>query len=170
MSDPLSRARFSRAALTGAGYSGWCNRLALRPGGGRKPDAGPGTYVVLRADDDAPVFLDTSPAWTKHGGPVDRAALEANWVDGAHVVYIGKANDLSVRVPAMAAFGAGKKVPHGGGRLVWQLEKAPELLFAWRPLRDGFATARDDERAMIENFRAAYGKPPFANDPDRLGR
>lgn len=161
---------FRRPALSESGYRGWCSYLALRPGGGSKPDAGPGTYVVLRVTDEAPVFLDTSPAWTMHGGPVDRAALEANWVADARVVYIGKANNLSVRVPAMAAFGAGVKAAHGGGRLVWQLEETPDLLFAWRPVRDGFATPRDDERAMIDDFRAAYGKPPFANDPDRRGR
>ena len=113
---------FTRSVLTETGYGGWCSYLALRPGGGSKPDAGPGTYVVVRVTDEPPAFLDTSPAWTKHGGPMDRVALEANWVADARVLYIGKADDLSVRFPAMAVFGAGIKAPHGGGRIVLAAE------------------------------------------------
>jgi hypothetical protein len=69
----------------------------------------------------------------------------------------------------MAAFGAGKKSSHWGGRLVWQLAEAPTLVVAWRPTRVVFDRPMDDETDMIRRFREAYGKPPFANLPHLLG-
>jgi hypothetical protein len=44
-----------------------------------------------------------------------------------------------------------------------------ELLVAWRHVRPGF-TPKTDEDDMIARFREAYGQPPFANYPDRMGR
>ena len=163
---------FEREALTAAGYHGWVVRNDLRPAGRAVVEPDPGTYVVYRATTVDPAFLDANPAGRFKGRDptVGRAALRANWVDGACVLYIGKADSLTVRVRAMAAYGAGVRAAHQGGRLVWQLADAADFLFAWRPLRDGFDSARADEVDMIARFRATYGKPPFANDPDRLGR
>jgi hypothetical protein len=53
--------------------------------------------------------------------------------------------------------------------LIWQLDQSERLLVAWKTL----PTETDPpavEKAMIAAFRNDYGKPPFANDPDRLGR
>jgi hypothetical protein len=170
--DRPERSDFSRQALTDRGYGGWVPLRELRPGGTATVEGVPGTYVVVRPSDDAPVFLAVSPAGCFKGRdpsvPVDQ--LRANWVDGATTLYIGKADNLTDRVRSMAAFGDGRPQAHYGGRLVWQLADAAAFLFAWRPLRLGFTTARGDEVDMIERFRSAYGKPPFANDPQRHGR
>jgi hypothetical protein len=84
------------------------------------------------------------------------------------VVYIGKADNLRRRLRQFAQFGAGRPVGHRGGRLIWQLTRSTELLTAWRETPG--EVAREVEKAMLVDFRAAYGKPPFANDPHLLGR
>jgi hypothetical protein len=171
--DPPRITDFRRVALAADGYEGWTTFGSLHP---RRPDihippAG-GTYVVLRVKTDEPVFLRANPAGLFKGRDptVSLAHLEANWVDKARVLYIGKAENLDTRVRAMAAFGAGTKSSHFGGRIVWQLEEAPTLLVAWRHTRFGFEHPLDDEDDMIRRFRTAYGKSPFANRPHLLGR
>ena len=60
--------------------------------------------------------------WFKGKEPtVANAALVANWVENAEVVYIGKADQLKRRQTQFADFGIGKPVGHWGGRLIWQL-------------------------------------------------
>lgn len=170
--DAPRRSDFKRKTLTAEGFTGWVGFDELRPGGSAVVEHAPGTYVVYRVSGSTPVFLTANPAGRFKGRDptVPLLCLEANWVDGARVIYIGKADNLAVRVPCMAAYGDGMRVAHEGGRLVWQLADSADLLFAWRPLRDGFATARADEVDMIALFRQVYGKSPFANDPDRIGR
>ena len=106
--------------------------------------------------------------WFKGEDPtVSREVLIANWVDDAEVVYIGKADNIRRRLREFADFGAGKPVGHRGGRLIWQLANIDRLLVAWKetPGRVPF----DVETALISQFRQAYGKPPFANSPHRMG-
>ncbi|WP_210211698.1 MULTISPECIES: hypothetical protein [unclassified Mesorhizobium] len=115
-------------------------------------------------------FADkSSGGWFKGRNPsVPEGALAANWVDGAEVVYIGKADVLRRRLREFAAFGAGKSVGHWGGRLVWQLAGVADLRVGWKE------TPNDNpgvvEAELLRQFRLNYGKPPFANDPHRLGR
>jgi hypothetical protein len=94
--------------------------------------------------------------------------LAANWVKGAEIVYIGKGDQLRRRLIQFADFGDGKPVGHWGGRLIWQLPASSKLRVAWleTPGRD----PRQVETELIERFRAIYDKPPFANEPQRLGR
>lgn len=95
------------------------------------------------------------------------AALGANWVDDAEVVYIGKADRLKRRLTQFADFGAGKPIGHWGGRLIWQLPRTDQLLVAWRETPGRVPLEVEGE--LIAAFRRAYGKAPFANDPHRLG-
>jgi hypothetical protein len=54
-------------------------------------------------------------------------------------------------------------VGHWGGRYIWQLADAAELLVAWRELDDA-GTARNDERRLLERFAELHhGQRPFAN-------
>jgi hypothetical protein len=80
-----------------------------------------------------PTFVQPSPAgWFKGEDPsVPDARLRIQWVQGAHVLYIGKADLLRRRLAQFARFGAGEPVGTSGGRRIWQLADADDLLVAW---------------------------------------
>lgn len=132
------------------------------------PDVG-GVYVVVRPDLATPRFLDRNcGGWFKDRNPtVGLDRLKANWVADAEVIYIGKASNIRRRLREFAKFGAGHKIGHWGGRLIWQLEESGRLLVAWKttPGLDPLAC----EAQLIAQFRADFGKPPFANAPHMLG-
>ncbi len=168
----MSRREWTREALTSDRFIGWVPWSAcpaalsqIAPGAG-------GVYVVYRPSLASPEFIEKSPAGIWRGDPtVRREALEANWVPRAQVLNIGKANHgrLRDRLKEYINFGRGGRSRHAGGRLIWQLADSEDLLVAWKSLsRDTDPEA--EERTMIARFRADYGKPPFANNPDRMGR
>lgn len=154
--------------LEAAGFVGWVTfRAPIELG--EAPQTG-GVYVVIQAAGAEPDFLASNPGGRFKGRDptIDVSALEANWVDGAEVVYIGKADNLRRRLRQFAQFGAGKPVGHWGGRLVWQLPRSSELLVAWRETPDEIP--KEVETTMLTEFRAVNGQPPFANDPHLLGQ
>jgi hypothetical protein len=152
-----------------AGFVGWVTFETLMTNLGDVPRAG-GVYVVVQQTSTEPDFLKSNPGgWFKGRNPtVDPAALHANWVEGADVVYVGKAENLRRRLRQFAQFGAGQPIGHWGGRLIWQLARSRDLLVAWRETPD--KVPREVETRMLADFRAVYGHSPFANDPHRLGR
>lgn len=158
---------FTRAHLTANGFSGWVSFATLRSTD-PCPDVG-GVYVVARVDGSPPSFLTKScGGWFKDRDPtVSLGELQANWVEGAEIVYIGKANSIRRRLREFAKFGEGRKIGHWGGRLIWQLKESPRLLVAWKPTPG--VDPLTYEAQLLAEFRADYGKPPFANDPHRLG-
>jgi hypothetical protein len=160
---------WTRAELEVTGFVGWITFEAMASQLAEVPQTG-GVYVVAQASGAKPDFLDANPGGRfKDKDPtVDAAALEANWVGGAQVIYIGKADQLRRRLRQFAQFGAGKPIGHWGGRLIWQLAGSTELLVAWRETLG--EVPNEVESRMLAEFRAAYGKPPFANDPHMLGR
>lgn len=159
--------KFTRSNLTADGFVGWVTFDQLR-NADPCPKVG-GVYVVVRADNSPPCFLNqSSGGWFKDRNPtVSLDQLQANWVPDAEVIYIGKANDIRRRLREFAKFGAGQKIGHWGGRLIWQLQESDSLLVAWKPT-PGFDPLTYEAQLFAE-FRADYGKPPFANDPHRLG-
>lgn len=157
---------FSRDALEASGFVGWLPFSAIR--GSACPSTG-GVYVVTYARDGPVAFAERScGGWFKGRNPaVPRDALRSNWVEAAEVVYIGKADRLRRRLTQFADFGAGRPVGHWGGRLIWQLPDVEALLVAWKETPGRVPV--DVEAELIADFRQVYGKPPFANDPHRLG-
>lgn len=145
-----------------AGFKGFIPVSALSERGLKMIPDVPGVYMVLRVSEGAPEFLETgSGGHFKGKNPnVPVAELAANWVDGTPVVYIGKATSLRKRISQYVRFGQGKPVGHWGGRYIWQLADAPDLLFCWREV-DGDPDAVETE--LIRAFREAYGSRPFAN-------
>ena len=154
--------RFDEDSLKETGFVGFVPVAELWGGALRMIPDVPGVYVVCRVSDGAPVFLETgSGGHFKGKAPnVAVAELAANWVGGTPVVYIGKATSLRKRISQYVRFGQGKPVGHWGGRYIWQLADAPDLLFCWREV-DGVPDAVETE--LICAFREAYGSRPFAN-------
>jgi hypothetical protein len=168
---------FRRDALSRDGYVGWARFEAIQVRPDRVPVAD-GVYIVLREAAYAPDFIALSRGgWFKGKDPtVALETLRANWVEGADVLYIGKADlgrkrprGLQKRLLEYADFGAGRPVGHWGGRLIWQLADSRELVVAWKETPPGVDPALV-ETGLISQFRAEYGKPPFANNPHRLGQ
>lgn len=157
---------FTRAHLASAGFVGWIPFEAISES--RCPSTG-GVYVVTHGEREPVNFAERScGGWFKRKDPtVSPETLIANWVDGAEVIYIGKADRLKRRLTEFARFGAGKAVGHWGGRLIWQLSNLDLLRIAWKETPG--RVPLEIEAELIASFRATYGKPPFANDPHRLG-
>lgn len=157
---------FTRRALEQDGFCGWLPFSAVRSSACPRT---PGVYVVTYPVTKLQRFQETScGGWFKGRDPsVTQDVLQANWMDDAEVIYLGKANQLYRRLVQFADFGAGKPVGHWGGRLIWHLPDPEALRVAWKetPGRDPLTV----EAELIASFRTEYGKPPFANDPHRLG-
>lgn len=116
-----------------------------------------------------PQFLLRDPAGAIRGDPsVSPEALVTARVNGAEVVYFGKATRLQRRLEEYRRHGLGGRARHWGGRYIWQLVDAGELLVAWRttPSTDP-ATLESD---LIRRFVEAAGQRPFANRNLGVGR
>lgn len=153
----------TRAGLKAEGFVGWVPFKQML-----KQDNVPrtaGTYVIARTLTGDPKFLEVNPGGRfKCKDPtVAEEVLRVNWVAGAEVVYIGKADELRRRLRQLADFGAGEPVGHWGGRLIWQLAESKNLLVAWKEAPDNAPELV--EAALVADFRDVYGKPPFANEP-----
>jgi len=151
------------------GFRGFFKVSQLQASGcGEVPEV-PGVYLVIRTSMGRPRFLENSVGGCSKGKDptVSVCQLEANWVDGPVVIYVGQAGGaeseatLRRRLRDFMGFGAGKPVGHYGGRYVWQLPGSKNLLICWKP------TPKEDpaavERQLIAEFKARYGKRPFAN-------
>ena len=129
----------------------------------------PGVYLVIRAPTDGRVFSTQSCGGRFKGKdptvPVER--LHRLWIDGAIVLYIGKAGGgdsaalLQERLWAYMRFGAGEPVGHWGGRLIWQLENCHDLAICWKASVEVDAAKLEGD--LIREFARTYGRRPFAN-------
>lgn len=129
-----------------------------------------GVYILLRPNDDEPVFLEngTGGFFKKKNPNVALPKLSAKWVKDTSIVYIGKADispktgerGLRTRLREYLDFGQGLNIGHWGGRYVWQLKDSAKLIVCWERV-DG--NAEQVERQMIMAFQAEHGKYPFAN-------
>lgn len=154
----------TQRTLSARGFRGFVPFRALP---GSNVPTGHGIYVVIRTDTSPPSFLPTSPAGRLKGRDPSVTAdkLGDAWVDGATVVYIGKAagqDGLNRRLADYRRHGTGLMAGHWGGRYIWQLADSDALLVAWRPM------SQDDpggaEQDLIDEFKKLHGGAlPFAN-------
>lgn len=136
----------------------------------------PGVYLVFRPSNAEPAFVHPSPAGTYQGRDptvsVERLR-DCEWVADAQIVYIGKADyrkrrtrseALRQRLDEYGRFGAGEdNVAHYGGRFIWQLADADEVLVAWQEITWA-EKARRYEKRLLRRFGELYaGRRPFAN-------
>ena len=160
-----------RKDLEAKGFKGFRTIGDLRATGFSGIPSAPGVYAVVRERSPEPVkILSRSPAgWFKGKDPTQPvAALKDRWVEGAEILYIGKAGGegnrpdrtLRARVGELLSFGAGVPCAHWGGRSVWQLEGSGSLLIAWCEDNDPASL----ERSLIGEFKNQNnGRRPFAN-------
>lgn len=129
-----------------------------------------GVYMVVRTGGSMPKFLTTGSGGHHKGKDpnVSIEKLRTKWVEDTCVLYIGKAGDegcdatLRSRLRQYLKFGHGEAVGHSGGRYIWQIEDADNLLFCWKPLPSG--NPSETETSLIEEFKHRYdGRFPFAN-------
>lgn len=129
-----------------------------------------GIYMVICDGETGPSFLPTgSGGHFKGKDPnVPDEMLQAKWIDQTKVIYIGKAGNITggatlrSRLRQYLKFGQGENVGHWGGRYIWQLEGARELMICWKVLPN--EDPREEEKRLIRDFMQQYdGLLPFAN-------
>jgi hypothetical protein len=157
----------TRADLQRAGFKGFVSVAKLRADSLHDVPRDEGIYAVV-GDGSPPRFLKASPAGRFKGQDptVPTSLLRAKWVDGAELLYVGKAprgasghRGLAARLAELIAFGFGRPVGHWGGRYLWQLAGSRELEVAWLAT----ATPVNLENQILTSFRASFGRYPFAN-------
>jgi hypothetical protein len=128
-----------------------------------------GVYLILNLDSQEPSYsaIGTGGHFKEKNPNVPIAILQSNWLYKTIVVYIGKAGaenskaTLRSRLGQYLKFGQGKDIGHWGGRFIWQLAAAQELVVCWRPLPE--SDPRTMESELINDFLTQYGRLPFAN-------
>ena len=174
--------------LKKAGFEGFRSVEKLREDLSATP-AVAGVYMVVYQGDGMPEFLENGTGGLKRkkdkngkvkitNPNVPVSELESNWVNNTCVVYIGKAggvdasgkkskSTLRKRINAYLDFGTGKSVGHWGGRLIWQIKDAKDLLFCWKAIPEQDGNPVEFEKELISEFKQQYGdKLPFANLKD----
>lgn len=124
----------------------------------------PGVYAIVYEIGKPKAFLEQGSGGRLDGREpnVSIRILEQNWVEGTQILYIGKANNLRKRLRQYFHFGQGKPCGHWGGRFIWQLENAEELLVFWQPTPE--TPPEIVESLLIKRFKCLHnGKRPFAN-------
>ncbi len=138
-----------------------------------------GVYMILYPLIGTPEFAEVGSGpqlYKKKTDPnVPLYELENNLIEGAKVLYIGKAggknqegnegmHTLRKRLTTYFSFGMGKDVRHYGGRFIWQLEASSDLLVCWMPTPND--EPREIEQYLIKAFLSCNGRRPFANRKD----
>jgi hypothetical protein len=121
----------------------------------------PGLYVILRPTLDQAALVPTSRKRLK---PYAIDDLRVRLVDGTPVVYIGSTiakTGLRGRVSAYRR----QATNHSGGRSIWQLHDADDLVCAWAETPHHEADRVED--AYHAAFKERYMKLPFANRKQR---
>jgi hypothetical protein len=154
------------------GFTGFQTMKDLIPNGGSIPKE-KGVYLVLR-DEAAkePEFLPrgTGGHFENRDPNVTLERLRSNWVKDRLIVYIGKAGGadkkatLRSRIKQLFGFGQGQPTAHAGGRYIWQIKDATDLLLCWKPLPN--EEPSDVESDLIRQFSEKFAQRPFANLKD----
>ena len=153
----------TREFLQAQGFEGFKTMDELMDGARTLIPAKKGVYVVLRESESVPRFMtEGTGGFFKGKNPnVPIAKLEANWVEGTPIVYIGKAGGigssatLQKRLDQYLRFGQGANIGHWGGRYIWQLADSRDLVACWKTLT--FDNPKEVERQLIADFKSSHG-------------
>ena len=146
---------------------GWEGFIPLSTLVGKDVPNVPGVYVVIRESTQDPVIGDKGIYQSeKQVAPYRVDELAQRWIKVASVVYIGKAStSLRKRLGQYRRAGVAGGTNHNGGRSIWQLADAEDLLVAWHrvDLEAVGVDARQAEQDLIRAFARVYGRRPYAN-------
>src|SRR5690606_10645565 len=113
--------------------------------------------MVLRTCADGPVFLNvgTTLGLSINAKPYAPVELQAKWVNCSEspVIYIGKAGGLDsggATLRSRLSLYMRLNEFHSGGRAIWQLSDAADLLVCWKP------TPGSDPRAVEKQMLSAF--------------
>lgn len=126
--------------------------------------ARPGIYIIFSSNRDKPTFCNSFKAFSADPVPArDIGILEKNWIEDTGIIYIGKARNLKNRLQAYMKWGQGKRgaLGHKGGRDIWQLKNAGDMLVAWHVEESEAPEAVEKE--LLGAFKKEFQKYPFAN-------
>lgn len=131
-----------------------------------------GVYLVLYLKQEPVKFVSIGTGGHFKGKDpnVPISYLKEKWINDVTVIYIGKAgkeggcSTIKSRLKQYLSFGRGKNIGHWGGRLIWQIQDAGELILCWKALKD--IDCRLYESFLLQQFYINYKKRPFANLSD----
>jgi hypothetical protein len=144
-------------ALAAAGYRGFVPLIGVDV---NQIEEAHGVYIVMRPQPDlVPTMLTENPVKRRRIRLYSGEALRARWIEGATVVYIGKAAGAAGLRDRLKPFSR-MSSSHSGGRAIFQIEDCDELLVCWTVNE----RAPEAERELIRAFKLAHdGRRPFAN-------
>jgi hypothetical protein len=151
------------------GFEGFETVESLQKGKVAEVPAVKGVYLVLNLSANDAVFMEKNLGGHFKGKDptVEIEILNKKWIHDTIVVYIGQAGGgtskatLKSRIGQLMAFGSGKPVGHWGGRYLWQIKNARDLVLCWKTTPDG--DPGKVEHDLIRSFITRYGVLPFAN-------
>ncbi len=147
---------WDRTGIEALGFEGFTKLTQLRAGDVPEKH---GIYVVLRPGSEAPVFQADNPVKRPRQKLYSVEYLTDYWVENTPVVYIGKAAGAAGLRDRLKPY-AKKSSGHSGGRAIWQLSDADDLLVCWKVIEEAEAV----EKFWIKTFKEAHGgMRPFAN-------
>jgi hypothetical protein len=134
-----------------------------------------GVYFVVHPcnrKDDIFMYPGTGRHFKGKDPNVPIEVLRAKWVEGADILYIGKAGGtykngktssatLKKRIIELLKFGCGKNIGHRGGRYICQHKENKDFRIYWYECDQ--ENPAELERQLIGDFIAEYGVKPFAN-------
>lgn len=128
-----------------------------------------GVYLVTRKNKHPATFVKSSTGghFKKRDPSVPDPVLKERWLARPRVIYIGKAggnakrSTIQDRLNWFMQFGLGRRCAHWGGRYIWQLADAKDLVVYWKTTPR--ADPRQVEKALLREFIQKYGRLPFAN-------
>ena len=154
--------------LKAEGWQGFKNIAQLKSSVSEIPKT-MGVYMVLRFSTEVPHYINPGTGGFFKGNdpnvPIEE--LQSEWNANSPIMYIGKAGSsdkkatLNSRLSQSMKFGCGNKIGHWGGRYIWQLSDADQLVVCWLP------TTKEPEGVeflLLREFQLHHGgKLPFAN-------
>jgi hypothetical protein len=150
------------------GYDGFQTISALNVNYKVIPDQ-PGVYLILMPPNVQPQFLKRGSAGfialRDPNQPIK--ILEEKWVKETIVLYCGKAGGINMRshlrgrLNQYLRHGRGHSARHWGGRYIWQLENAHDLIVCWKVCKKN--TPRAEESNLLKEFYEKHHRLPFAN-------